>query len=64
MGSNLVKSQKDQQGPGRIFLWYKHLCDTYSGDNEGATDILDIGLDLAGDVQLVAVERDSLAVCL
>ena len=40
----------------------KHFCDTYSRDYEGATDVLYVGLDLAGDVQLVAVESDSLAI--
>ena len=38
------------------------LSETYSGDNEGATDVLYVSLDLARDVQLVAVERDSLAI--
>ena len=40
----------------------KHFCDTYSRNYEGTTDVLHVSLDLAGDVQLVAVESDSLAI--
>ena len=45
-------------------LFNNEFSETYSGDNEGATDVLHVGLDLARDVQLVAVESDSLAISL
>ena len=45
-----------------LALTFNVLSATYSGDNEGATDVLYVGLDLARDVQLVTVERDSLAI--
>ena len=38
------------------------MSDTDPGDNELAADVLNVGLDLAGDVQLMTVERDALQV--
>lgn len=38
------------------------VCHTYPGDDELPTQVLHLGLHLAADVELVAVERDALQV--
>ena len=42
--------------------YVRATSDTDPGDNELAADVLHVGLDLAGDVQLMTVERDALQV--
>ena len=42
--------------------YVRAMSDTDPGDNELAADVLNVGLDLAGDVQLMTVERDALQI--